>query len=119
MLEDKDIADTFTPDSDDYLTDDQINKIWAEHMHDFVPEDMLNAVVEHQTTEALFHTINHKEPTTIKGAYYVLGGNREKTVSCIVYDPNREIVYKRTKSAQGIIIFDTTVPGEYAIIFNN
>ena len=55
----------------------------------------------------------------MKGAYYVLGGNKEKTVSLIVYDPNRDVVYKRKGSAQGIVIFDSTVPGEYAFIFSN
>lgn len=64
-------------------------------------------------------TINHIEPTKIKGAYYVLAGNVDKTISCIVYDPNRDVVYKRKGSAQGIILFDTTVPGEYAIVFSN
>ena len=121
ILNDDKIADTVTPDQNDdgYLTDDDINKIWAEHMHDFVPEDMMNAIVEHRTTEALFEEINHQTPTTVKGAYYVLNGNKEKTVDCMVYDPNRELLYKRKGSAQGILIFDTTVPGEYAIIFSN
>ena len=46
-------------------------------------------------------------------------GNIDKTISCIVYDPRREVVFKRKGSAQGIILFDTTVPGEYAIVFAN
>ena len=46
-------------------------------------------------------------------------GNVDKTVSCIIYDPNREVVFKRKGSAQGIILFDTTIPGEYAIVFSN
>ena len=79
----------------------------------------MNAIVEAKSTEALFEYIGHETPTKIKGAYYVLGGNKEKTISCIVYDPNREILYKRKGSAQGILLFDTTVPGEYAIIFSN
>ena len=37
----------------------------------------------------------------------------------MVYDPNRDIVYKRKGSAQGILLFETTMPGEYAIIFSN
>ena len=36
-----------------------------------------------------------------------------------MYDPNREILYKRKGSAQGILLFDSTIPGEYAIIFSN
>ncbi len=121
VLADEQVAETHTPEEnlDGYLSDDDINKIWAEHMHDFVPEDMTNVIVENKSTEALMETIGHREPTTVKGAYYVLAGNVDKTVSCVVYDPNREVVYKRKGSAQGIILFDTTVPGEYAIIFSN
>ena len=121
ILDDELIEETHTSEEnlDGYMTDDDINKIWAEHMHDFVPEDMTTALVEHRSTEALFETIGHIEPTRIKGAYYVIGGSQEKTISCIVYDPNRDVVYKRKGSAQGIILFDTTVPGEYSFIFSN
>lgn len=120
IIRDEQIEDTGSiVDDDGYLSDEEINKIWAEHMHDFVPEDMMNVIVETRTTEALFEEINHKTPTQVKGAYYVLNGNAEKTIDCMVYDPNREIVYKRKGSAQGILLFDTTIPGEYAIIFSN
>ena len=121
ILNDELIEETHTKEEnlDGYMTDEEINKVWAEHMHDFVPEDMVNALVERKSTEALMEIINHVEPTKIKGAYYVLGGSVDKTVSCIVYDPNRDVVYKRKGSAQGIILFDTTIPGEYAFIFSN
>jgi len=121
MLNDEIITETFTPELNDdgYLTDEDINRIWSDHMHDFVPEDMMNAIVEHKSTEALFEYIGHTEPTTVKGAYYVLNGNEDKTIDCMVYDPNRDIVYKRKGSAQGILLFNTTMPGEYAIIFSN
>lgn len=36
-----------------------------------------------------------------------------------VQDPNKNIIYKRTDEVQGIMIFDTTIPGQYAIIFSN
>ena len=88
-------------------------------MHDFVPEDMTNIIITKKTTEALFEQIGHTETTKVKGAYYVLGGNKEKTVSMMVYGPNREILYKRHGSAQGIILFDTVGPGEYAFIISN
>ena len=118
-MAEEDVDETFTPEDDEYMTDEDINHIWAEHMHDFVPEDMTNVLVEDQSTEALFEEISHVEPTLIRGAYYVLGGNVEKTVNCMVYDPNRELVYKRMGSAQGILLFNTTMPGEYAVIFSN
>ena len=101
IMGDASLGDTNTPEEniDGYLSDEDINRIWSEHMHDFVPEDMINVTVEHKSTEALFEWIGHEQPTQIKGAYYVLGGNTEKIVSCIVYDPNREILYKRKGSA--------------------
>ena len=77
IMRDDSVEETRTPDenADGYLSDEDINRIWSEHMHDFVPEDMMNVIVEKSSTEALFEQINHKEPTKIKGAYYVLGGN--------------------------------------------
>ena len=121
ILDDELIEETHTAEEnlDGYLSDEVVSKIWAEHMHDFVPEDMTTIILEHRKTEAQFETINHLEPTKIRGAYYVLGGNNDKTVNCIVYDPNRDVVYKRKGSSQGIILFDTTVPGEYGIVFSN
>jgi hypothetical protein len=68
-------------------------------MHDFVPEDMISVVVEKGSTMAFFEDISHTEPTQVKGAYYVIGGNKEKTVACVIYDPQRNIVYKRHTSA--------------------
>ena len=77
IMRDDSVEETRTPDenADGYLSDEDINRIWSEHMHDFVPEDMMNVIVEKSSTEALFEYIGHKEPTKIKGAYYVLGGN--------------------------------------------
>ena len=49
----------------------------------------------------------------------MLGGNKDKTVSMMVYGPDREILYKRHGSAQGIILFDTVGPGEYAFVITN
>ena len=45
VMEDK-LLDTDTPEDDDFLSDDEIHKLWAEHMHDFVPEDMINIHIE-------------------------------------------------------------------------
>lgn len=65
MMNDDDVEVTHTPDEnlDGYLSDEDINRIWSEHMHDFVPEDMSNVIVEAKSTEALFENINHLEPT--------------------------------------------------------
>ena len=67
----------------------------------------------------LFETIGHHIPTKIKGAYYVKGGNSSKFVSVIVMDPTRKIVYYKKVAPQHIIMFDSTIPGEYSFIFGN
>lgn len=117
VINDK-LLETETP-GDDYMSDDQVHKLWAEHMHDFVPEDMFNTIIDQGATNAFFEDISHTTPTKVKGAYYVMGGNKDKTISCVIYDPQRNVVYKRQSSAQGIIIFDTTGPGEYTVVFSN
>jgi len=61
ILADELIEETHTSEEnlDGYMKDEEINKIWAEHMHDFVAEDMINVLVEKKSTEALMETINH------------------------------------------------------------
>ena len=63
--------------------------------------------------------IGHTEPTQIKGGFHVVGDRDDKKVSVIVYDPNRDVVYKRLGSNRGIIMFETTVPGEYSFVLIN
>jgi hypothetical protein len=43
-------------------------------MHDFVPEDLTNFVVDASSAFVLYDNIRHETPTLIKGAYYVHGG---------------------------------------------
>lgn len=119
VLADEGVEETETFEDDGYLSDEEIHKLWTEHMHDFVPEDMMNTIVEKNSVEALYEYIGHETPTTIKGAYYVYGGSKDKSISCVVYDPNRQILYKRKGSPQGILVFKTTVPGEYSVVFSN
>ena len=101
ILADSEIEETPLPgegranESDGQLSEEEINRIWAEHMHDFVPEDMLNVIVEKKSTEQLFEEIMSETPKTVKGAYYVLNGNEQRKIDCIIYDANKNIVYKR------------------------
>jgi hypothetical protein len=37
----------------------------------------------------------------------------------IIQDPIKNVIYKRTNELQGIILFNTTVPGEYSFVFAN
>jgi hypothetical protein len=37
----------------------------------------------------------------------------------IIRDPIKNVIYKRTNELQGIILFNTTVPGEYSFFFAN
>ena len=89
-------------------------------MHDFVPEDMVNFVIEHGTAQVFYAEIGHTTPTMIKGAYYVHGGSDAKPLSgMIIQDPIKNVIYKRSDELQGIMLFNTTVPGEYSFIFAN
>lgn len=103
----------------DGVSDKEITKLWQEHMHDFVPEDMVNFIVPDRQHLVLFETIGHMAPTKIKGAYYVKGGSSSKYVSVMVLDPTRKVVYMKKQAPQHIILFDTSVPGEYSFIFGN
>ena len=101
ILADQGVAETPLPgegranESDGQLSEEEINKIWAEHMHDFVPEDMINVIVESKSTETLFEEIIQETPKTVKGAYYVLNGNEQRKIDCMIYDPKKNVVYKR------------------------
>ena len=88
-------------------------------MHDFVPEDLTNFVVDSSSATVLYEDIGHLSETLVKGAYYVHGGQDAKVINVFVQDPNKNIIYKRSNEVQGIILFNTTVPGQYAFIFSN
>lgn len=88
-------------------------------MHDFVPEDLTNFIIEPSSATVFYEDIGHTEPTLVKGAYYVHGGKDAKWINVFVQDANKAIIYKRTQEIQGIILFNTTIPGQYAFIFSN
>ena len=46
VLADETLEETGTFEDDGYLSDDEIHRLWTEHMHDFVPEDMINIEVK-------------------------------------------------------------------------
>ena len=46
VLADDSVEQTETFEDDGYLSDDEIHRLWTEHMHDFVPEDMINIQVQ-------------------------------------------------------------------------
>lgn len=74
ILADALIVDTVTPEDDLKLKNDEIYKLWEKNMHDFVPEDLINFIVEASSATVLYEDIGHMTPTLIKGAYYVHGG---------------------------------------------
>lgn len=111
--------ETMGAEDEDGVSDKEITKMWAEHMHDFVPEDMVNFIIPNGEHRVLFETIGHTEPTKVKGAYYVKGGNKNKYVSVLILDPMRQVIYYRKQAPQHIILFDTTKAGEYSFIFGN
>ena len=61
VIADETVEETHTPEEnkDGYLSDEEVNKIWREHMHDFVPEDMTTFQVNKVGFEAFMEDINH------------------------------------------------------------
>jgi len=50
----------------------------------------------------------------------VHGGEKAPTIEMVaVQDPELNVIYKRSNEIQGIILFNTTIPGEYRVIFTN
>jgi len=119
ILADKLIFDTATPEDNIKLRNDEIYSMWEKNMHDFVPEDMSTFLVGGSSAEVFYEYISHTSPTLIKGAYYIHGGAEAKPISVVVQDPVKNIIYKRSDEVQGIILFNSTEPGEYTIIFAN
>lgn len=117
ILNDDTIVDTATPEDNVKLKNDEIYALWEKNMHDFVPEDLTNFVIDASTAVLLYEDIGHTQPTLVKGAYYVHGGADAKPIGMIVQDPQKQIIYKRTDEVQGIILFNTTIPGDYTFIF--
>jgi hypothetical protein len=86
-------------------------------MRDFVPEDLTTFVVKANHAVTFYEVINHQQPTTIKGAFYV--HDTKHQISVFVQDPRKQIVYKRSEELQGIVIFETTTAGVYTFIVSN
>lgn len=119
ILFDDSIIDTVTVEDDIKLKNDEIYKLWETNMHDFVPEDLTNFVIDENSAAVLYENIGHLSPMLIKGAYYVHGGASASPINVFVQDPDKNIIYKRSGEIQGIILFNTTIPGEYSFIFSN
>ena len=88
-------------------------------MEEFQPEELVNILIPNKQTESLFETINLPQGRTVHGAFFVAKGNKRKRVSLLVFDPERNVVFSRKNMQQGIIVFKTTVPGEYSFVFDN
>ncbi len=73
-----------TPEDDVKLKNDEIYSTWEKNMHDFVPEDLTNFIIEPSSATVLYEDIGHREPTLVKGAYYVHGGKDAKWINVFV-----------------------------------
>ena len=79
---------------------------------------MITFTIEPKQQIQFFEMINHEFPTEIKGLYFV-GNGDDNWVDCIVRDPSKKILFKRTAEKEGIMSFLTTVPGQYQFVFSN
>lgn len=59
ILADIDIVDTVTPEDNIKLKNDEIYKMWEKNMHDFVPEDLTNFVIDASSATVLYDDIGH------------------------------------------------------------
>ena len=95
---------------------------WDEYMEDFVPDDMLQIVLEPKTEI----TLNEDAPAQsvyMRGAYYVEAPpgtkKKNKQVDFFIMDPSYKVVYSRRANDQGIFRFNTTKAGQYSFVFSN
>lgn len=58
--------------------------MWEKNMHDFVPEDLTNFVIDASSATVLYEDIGHLGSELIKGAYYVHGGQDAKVINVFV-----------------------------------
>ena len=58
--------------------------MWEANMHDFIPEDLTNFMVDSSSATVLYEDIGHESPTTIKGAYYVHGGKEARAINVFI-----------------------------------
>ena len=45
--------------------------------------------------------------------------NEDKLIDFFVLDPNYQVIFSRRKHEEGIIRFNTTMPGQYTFVFSN
>ena len=77
-------VDTLTPEDNLALSNNQIITLWEKHMHDFVPEDMINFLIEADKSVYFYEQISHTSPTLVRGAYYVNGGEEAPKLKAMI-----------------------------------
>ena len=111
--------DTYNGSDQEDMTEKQIARMWSKHMEDFIPEDTFTFNVAYPNFSIYFEEISHEKPTPVKGAYFIQGASEDQQIACVVFDPNKEVVYKKANASQHIILFETTIQGEYTFVFGN
>ena len=91
-------------------------------MSDFVPEDMLQLIVE-AGEETTLHEDAPADPIFIRGAYFTNApptvARADRLVDFFILDPNYKVVYSRRRHEEGIFRFNTTMKGQYSFVFSN
>ena len=59
ILTDVDNIDTITKQDDPTLEKEEIFQLWEENMHDFIPEDLINFIVDSSSATVLYEDIGH------------------------------------------------------------
>ena len=92
------------------------------HMKDFVPEDMLQLIVE-PGEETSIHEDAPEQPIFVRGAYFTnappTASKESRQIDFFILDPNYKVIYSRRRQEEGIFRFNTTIKGQYSFVFSN
>eukprot|EP01017_Pseudomicrothorax_dubius_P043554 TRINITY_DN7277_c0_g1_i2.p1 TRINITY_DN7277_c0_g1~~TRINITY_DN7277_c0_g1_i2.p1 ORF type:complete len:283 (-),score=84.17 TRINITY_DN7277_c0_g1_i2:120-968(-) len=91
---------------------------WNEHMHDFIPSDMVTFELGGSDEETFVETID-TTPIEVKGAYFVTGSGESSNVDFLIVDPTDAILLLRSDKNEGVFYFNATKKGVHQFRFIN
>ena len=91
-----------------------------DYMNQFDPDELLKFTVFAKGEEMFYLDLKRKN-MEVKGMWMVTAPdpNIDPIISVFITDPNNKLIFIKTKKSLGQFGFNSTVPGEYKIIFSN
>ena len=89
-------------------------------INDIDIDHMIKFDIEGKGEDTYFMTVNQAEKE-VKGVFMVNAYERhvEATINVIIQSPDEEVLFAQTKRSFGKFSFNSTVSGEYKLIFSN